>query len=108
MTRPTEVWARSPQVAFVQKGDRVVILDLSAPGSARPHALVGPAALIWNAVAQPGSLDAICSEVESQLSRRDNRLRGETATFLQLLRSQGLVMCTSEECTGRTPPDNAR
>lgn len=101
MTDEVALWARSPHVASVQEGTRAVLLDLGAPEAAHPRALIGPAAVIWGAMAQPRSLDEICRSVERLLIEPHPGLRDQTADFLARLASEGLVTCTHQETPSR-------
>jgi hypothetical protein len=74
-------WCRSPHVAFTDEEARVVVLDLSDPASARPMALIGPAARLWHALGvedgdpvvrggQPDPVEGIESAADALLQHR--------------------------------------
>ena len=49
-TQPTKSGAAPPDVAFVDDGERVVLLDLRDPANSRPQLLTGTAAAIWRLI----------------------------------------------------------
>ena len=60
--RRCPVWRHARDAAWVDSGDRVTALDLSSP-DARPQALEGVAAVIWRALADPQSLEALLTRL---------------------------------------------
>ena len=47
------MWSRSPDVAFVDDGDRVVVLGLGEPSVSRPSLLSAEAADVWRRLERP-------------------------------------------------------
>ena len=88
---PGETWVRSPDVAVVDHGQRVVVLDLSQPTTARPLVMEGPAASIWHALDQPGTRADIVARVAADFGLPATEVRHDVETFLSLLAEQGLA-----------------
>ena len=65
MTQQNSLWSRSPAVAFVDDGERVVVLGLAKPGQ-RPNLLAGDAGVAWRLLDQPRSF----SELEAAAAAR--------------------------------------
>src|SRR5690349_5945574 len=59
--RPDEVrWARAADLAVVDSGDRVAVLDLSEVEAAVPLVMEGPAAAVWRALDRPRTTTEVC------------------------------------------------
>jgi len=84
-------WRRSPDVALVEHDDRVVLLDLADPVSARPLVLEGPAVAVWRALRQPGTSREVAGRVAADVGLPAAEVEGDVATFLAELASHGLV-----------------
>lgn len=84
------VWYRSPDVAFVDDGERVVVLNLADLGFERPRLLVGPAALIWRALDGRRGVDEITAAVH-RVAGTTAGVRKDVLDFLEVLRDERLV-----------------
>lgn len=56
---PQGSWRRARGWAFVQHGERTVLLNLSEPRGARPILLAGPASSLWLALGRESSIDGL-------------------------------------------------
>lgn len=88
---PESRWSRSPDVAVIDHGDRVVVLDLSRPADARPLVLEGPAAAVWHAIAEPGTAADIVARVAADFDLPATEVRHDVESFLSALADQGLA-----------------
>lgn len=83
-------WRRSPRVAFVDDGQRVVALSLRDLRASRPLLLAGPGAVIWRALAdRPCASDLARLTAPSHLSEDDGV--DEMVRFLEELEKAGLA-----------------
>jgi hypothetical protein len=87
----TQRWTRSPDVAVVDHGERVVVLDLSDPTVARPLVLEGPAAAIWHALDDPGTTEQVTARVAADFGLPAAEVSADVETFLALLASRRLA-----------------
>lgn len=87
------LWQRAPHVAFVDNGsDRVVLLDLRDPRTARPKLLVGPGAVIWRAMDGTYAEGGIVAMVAHAFAVPEGQILGDVPDFLRLLRDEGLAV----------------
>jgi hypothetical protein len=84
-------WARSEDVAVVASDERVVVLDLSDPATARPLVMEGPGAAIWRALDEPGTTAEVSARVAADFGIPAAEVRADVESFLSLLEAQGLV-----------------
>jgi hypothetical protein len=85
------VWHRSPDIAVVDHGDRVVVLELSDPQTARPLVMEGSAAAIWHALAEPRTTDQVVAAVALDFGLPATEVDADVRGFLTTLRERGLV-----------------
>jgi hypothetical protein len=90
------VWRRSPDVAVVDRGDRVVLLALADPATARPLVLEGPAAAIWRALEEARTAHGLVEAVASDVGLPATDIETDVLDFLRELSGHGLVMDTPE------------
>ena len=88
-------WRRSPDVAVVEHDDRVVLLALADPATARPLVLEGPAVAVWRALAEPGTTGEVAGRVAADVGLPAADVEGDVATFLTELAGHGLVESTA-------------
>ena len=92
MTDEPSLWRRSPDVAVVDRGARVVVLSLADPATARPLVLEGPAAAIWHALDEPGTTAQVAERVAADFGLPAAEVGTDVATFIGELRRSGLVL----------------
>lgn len=85
------MWRRSAHVAFVDDGDRVMLLDVAHPRSARPQLLAGSAADIWRAIDGVRTTTAIVDTVANRFEFSQPTLPAEVLSFLDCLSDAGLA-----------------
>ena len=98
MPDPLAHWSRSPDVAVVDHGSRVVVLPLTDPTEARPLVLEGPAAAVWHALDEPRSTAAVVEYVAADFGIPAAEVGPDVLGFLVELESSGLVT----QCPGGT------
>jgi hypothetical protein len=86
------LWRRSSDVAFVDDGDRVVLLDLEAPYSPGPELLLGPAAEIWRAM-DGATSGQIVRQLMGRFAASRSEVEADTLAFLRSLELRGLAHC---------------
>jgi hypothetical protein len=88
---PGPLWGIPDDVAWTERGDRVVALRLSDP-DVSPQALEGSAALIWLALAE-GDADTatVVARVASSAEVEPDEIRADVADFLTELAGRALV-----------------
>ncbi|GAB3433732.1 hypothetical protein GCM10027517_00980 [Phycicoccus ginsengisoli] len=84
-------WCRAPEVAVVDRGERVVLLALADPTSARPMVLEGPAAAVWHALAEPGTGAEVAVRVADSVGVPAAEVEADVSAFLEQLVTVGLV-----------------
>jgi hypothetical protein len=90
--RPDEVrWARAADLAVVDSGDRVAVLDLSEVEAAVPLVMEGPAAAVWRALDRPRTTTEVCVRVAADFGLPATEVRADVDSFLSLLGAKGLV-----------------
>jgi hypothetical protein len=92
--RPADtLWCRSPDVAFVDDGERVVLLDLRGPANSRPQLLTGTAAAIWRVIAEPRPTAHIVGEVSSPAAgKAAHDVERDVVAFLNALTGARLAV----------------
>ena len=84
-------WRHSPDAAWVDRGDRVMALDLARP-RARPQALEGVAAVIWRLLDEPRSIDGLLTALAADFGGAEpDRMRRDVEQFLADLTATGLA-----------------
>ena len=63
MIRSEVLWSRAPHTAFVDDGERIVLLDLGNPPG-RPRLLQGAAAAVWRSLRRPVAPSDLIRELE--------------------------------------------
>lgn len=84
------VWRIRDDVAWHDSGDRVVVLSLATP-DAPTQVLESSAALIWRALAEPASLNALVSRLRDEGKQDESRVRVDVEAFLHALAARELV-----------------
>lgn len=90
------IWQRSPDVAFVDDAERVVILSLSNPRASRPQLLTGSAAAIWRALDGLRSCHDIATLISADSSTDSDQVAQDVNRFLQDLGVKSLVAPAQE------------
>ena len=93
MTDPTsrDGWHRAPDVAFVDDGERVVLLNLRDPREGRPRLLAGPAATVWRAIERSNLIEDVLETVAGQFGVPTDQIGIDVEAFLRALEGEGLV-----------------
>lgn len=93
MTRPEpgDVWRRSAQVAFVDDGERVVLLSLSDPRKGRPGLLAGPAAAVWRTLERSQRVTDVVEELAGHFGLSTDQISIDVEAFLHALEGKGLI-----------------
>ncbi len=87
----TSLWARSPDVAWVESSDRTVVLRVDAARPS-PRALDGTASSIWAILGEePRPLGAIVAELGEAYGVAPESIADDVRGFLDELRDAGLV-----------------
>jgi hypothetical protein len=76
----------------VDHGDRVVVLALAEPATARPLVMEGPAVAIWHALGEPGTLSEVAARVAADFGIPAAEVRRDVEAFVPLLVDRGLVV----------------
>lgn len=92
MTDEPTLWRRSPDVAVVDRGARVVVLALEDPATARPLVMEGPAAAIWHALDEPATTAQVAERVAADFGLPATEVEADVATFIVELRRRGLLL----------------
>lgn len=88
---PEVVWRRSPQVAFVDDGQRVVLLDLTSPTTARPQLLNTTAASIWRDLGEGRTVLDIVANLSLGATQPREAVIRDVCRFLRELEGAGIV-----------------
>lgn len=91
----TNVWSCSPDVAFVDDGVRVALVDLSDLTVPEPRVLIDSAAVIWRTLAEVSDQDAIVERVASHFEVAPTSIEDDVRLFLDELRTQGLALLSA-------------
>jgi Coenzyme PQQ synthesis protein D (PqqD) len=86
-----QLWTRSTDVAVVDDGDRVVVLDLRALHAAHPLVMEGPAAAIWHALSQRRTAEQVTAAVAVDFGLPATEVEADVVTFLATLQERGLA-----------------
>jgi hypothetical protein len=86
------VWRRSPDVAVVGGDNRVVVLGLADPATARPLVLEGPAASVWHALGAPGTTAEVVERVAADFGLPATEVEADVSAFIEDLRRRQLVL----------------
>ena len=97
------VWRRSPDVAVVDHGERVVVLDLHDPQTASPLVMEGSAAAIWRAWAEPRTTDLVVAAVALDFGLPATEVAADVRSFLTTLRDRGLAATVPTVAPGQGP-----
>ena len=82
MTPPgVAIWHRTHPAAFVDDGQRVLVLRLGDPAAARPLLLEGVAASVWRSLTTP----ATALDIADELTRRYPADQGATVNDVEEL-----------------------
>lgn len=86
-------WRRSPDVAFVDDGERVVLLDLRDPANSRPQLLIGTAAAIWRVIDESRPTAHIVGAVSSPTAGNAAQdVERDVVAFLNAMTRAGLAV----------------
>jgi hypothetical protein len=85
-----DTWRRTQDIAVVDRGDRVVILNLDRLSSP-PVVLEGSAARIWRLIDEAGSEASLVVEVARAFDVRPAEVRADVHEFLRHLHDLGLI-----------------
>jgi hypothetical protein len=95
LTEHPPLWTRSTEVAVVDHGARVVVLDLSALQTAHPLVMEGPAAAIWHALSEPRTAQQVTAAVAADFGLPATEVEADVVAFLDTLRERGLASAPS-------------
>jgi hypothetical protein len=84
----------------VDHGDRVVVLPLAEPTTARPLVMEGSAVAIWHALDEPGTTAQVVARVAADFGFPAAEVRGDVETFLGLLAARDLVLIERDPRSG--------
>ena len=88
----SERWRHAADATGVDSGDRVVVVDLSAP-EPRPQVLEGVAATIWRVLDEPRTEEEIVSELlETYPDADPEQVRADVDGFLGQLAEARLAL----------------
>ena len=90
MSAAQERVRQSPELAWVESEDRVVLVRLDDL-AAEPLVLSGSAAVIWAAVAEPLALDELVARVAAAYGRPEAEVADEVAGFVESCRQLGIM-----------------
>lgn len=85
------VWRHNEDVAVVDSGDRVVVLDLASL-AVPPRILEGSAAAIWRAVDGERATPEVVESVAESVGVKAAEIEADVVTFLASLASAGLIL----------------
>lgn len=85
------VWHHSPQVAFVDDGQRVVLLDLASPTTARPQLLNTTAASIWRELGEGRTALEIAANLSLGATQPSEGVVRDVVRFLRGLEEAGIA-----------------
>jgi hypothetical protein len=85
------VWRRSVDVAFVDDGERVVLLTLGWPGASHPRLLAGSSALIWRLLDSGKSTEELVGDIRDYVATSVHDVQDDVARFLLVLEQEGLT-----------------
>jgi len=85
------VWRHTEDVAVVDSGDRVAVLDLASL-AVPPRILEGSAAAIWRAVDGERTALQVVESVAKSFGAETAEIKADVVTFLASLASAGLLV----------------
>ncbi len=85
-------WTISPDVAYVDSGERVVVVDLAHLSADGPRILLGPAAEIWRAVVDTADEAEIVQRVTEHFDTDETQAAADIRQFLAGLAAQDLLV----------------
>jgi hypothetical protein len=62
------VWSRAHDVAFVDDGERVVLLRLAEASIGRPSLLSTEGAAVWRCLAEPRTVSEVCGGADDRVA----------------------------------------
>jgi hypothetical protein len=87
-------WVRASEIAVVDHGDRMVLLNLADLTRPLPQVLEGSGAMIWRALGDPGEprpFDVIVGDVAGSYSVESDAVAEDVRTYLAGLQDRGLA-----------------
>lgn len=88
------VWQRVETVAFVDDGERVVVLDLGQPEDSTPLLLEGSAAILWRQLSEPSTMDWLLQTWTGEKAHSP-RMHALLRASIQALEEAGLIERTT-------------
>jgi Coenzyme PQQ synthesis protein D (PqqD) len=95
------VYAHSEDVAVVEDGDRVIVLDLNRLDRS-PNAFVGTAARIWQAIDGTQDEEHLVAHLADEFDTTPEEIADDVRGFLTQLLTLGLVVRTTDRLPVRT------
>jgi hypothetical protein len=103
-------WRHSPYVAFVDDGERIVLVNLAALCEVRPTLFEGSSAALWRAIdgtRSPSEVASIASHEfdvqNTSVNLQEESLQADVMRFLISLRSEGLADEVADDDDARQP-----
>jgi hypothetical protein len=91
MTQKADItWRRAPSVAFVDDGERVVLLELSRLATAQPQMLNGVGSRIWRMLAEQRTFSELVASLTPPGLKTPPDVVHELHVFLELMYERGL------------------
>lgn len=88
------MWHRTHPAAFVEDGQRVLVLRLGDPAPARPLLLEGVAASVWRSLSTPATSLALADELTRRYAADQDVTVNDVEELLGALRAASLVEVT--------------
>ena len=88
------IWHRTSQAAFVDDGQRVLVLRLGDPAATRPLLLEGVAASVWRRLTTPATSLALADELTRRYQTDQGATVKDVEELLGVLRAASLVEST--------------
>lgn len=88
------MWHRTDPAAFVDDGQRVLVLRLGDPAPARPLLLEGGAASVWRSLSTPATSRALADELTRRYAADQDVTVNDVEELLGALRAASLVEVT--------------
>ena len=92
MSGVNDTWLPSPHVCYVDDGERVVLLNLLDPRSARPRLLTGSAASVWRIIANGASTGQVVTAMTGEYVGAVQEISEDVARTLGYLREAKLIV----------------
>lgn len=83
-------WRRHPQALSRSSADQVVVLPV---GHDEPVVLSSTGAAVWDALAEPHSVEDLAGQLAATFDGDPQRIRGDVERFLHELGEQDMVTC---------------